>query len=859
MIAFISWYLIISLLGWLTFPLVYALFPALTDKGYTLSRAAGLLIWGYAFWLLASFGVAQNDTGGILFALVVIIVLSAWSVTVHYSSIVDFLKSNKSLVITGEILFLVAFAFLAFVRSANPELASTEKPMELAFINGILRSPTFPPRDPWLSGYAISYYYFGYVMTAMLARLSGIPGTMAHNLMTALIFGLGAIGSYGILYNLLAMADRRPKTEDDESSAHHPHLHRTQVQVSSTVHALLAPLFLLLVSNFEALLEVLHRLGLFWSENSAFWNWLKNIDSSKLIWRPSVTTFNFWTWLDMKELSNPPTPPFTYMPDRYLWWWRASRVIQDYDMVNSPREVIDEFPFFSFLLGDLHPHVLAIPFGLLAIAVALNLFLGGWRGKIEFWGARLHINYAGFLFSALVVGGLAFLNTWDILVAAALIVGAYVFWRASEDGWRWSRLEDLLLLGLPLGILSIVLYFPFYLGFSSQAGGILPNMMYPTRGAHLWVMWGTLFIPIFAYLIHLSSSRPQPSEDSSKPNWKFALLFGISFVLLLWAFSWLVGWIGSKVEKDFVDMFLQSQKMSAGEFFSATSLRRLMYIGSLITLLAIFIPALALLFQTTSTTDDGLQTIDDGPRSTVRGQNASQFLLLLLTLGAILVIVPEFIYLRDQFGYRINTIFKFYYQAWILWSLVAAFAVAYLLRNLKGATDIAFRVTMALVIFAGLLYPSLSLITKTNGFNPPYGFTLDDFDRATRENPDEAAAIQFLRTVPDGVIAEAVGDGYSSYARISMHTGLPTVLGWPGHESQWRGSSDPQGSRRSNITTLYTTTHWEEAQPIIERYGIRYIYIGLLERSSMPVREEKFQAHLKPIFQQGSVAIYAVP
>src|SRR5512147_1971792 len=130
MIAFISWYLIISLLGWLTFPLVYVLFPALKDRGYTLSRAAGLLIWGYAFWLLASFGVAQNDTGGILFALVVIIALSAWSVTMHYSSIVDFLKSNKSLVITGEILFLVAFAFLAFVRSANPELASTEKPME---------------------------------------------------------------------------------------------------------------------------------------------------------------------------------------------------------------------------------------------------------------------------------------------------------------------------------------------------------------------------------------------------------------------------------------------------------------------------------------------------------------------------------------------------------------------------------------------------------------------------------------------------------------------------------------------------------------------------------------------------------
>ena len=224
MTAFITWYFIITLLGWLTFPLAFTLFPALADRGYTLSRAAGLLIWGYVFWLFASLGIAQNDTGGILLALAVIIGLSAWSIfnrqsqiANRKSEIVNFLKSNLSLILTTEILFLVAFAFLAFVRSANPELNGTERPMELAFINGILRSPTFPPQDPWLSGYAISYYYFGYVMTAMLARLSGIPGSMAHNLMTSLIFALGAVGSYGILYNLLAKADRRPQTEDGDN------------------------------------------------------------------------------------------------------------------------------------------------------------------------------------------------------------------------------------------------------------------------------------------------------------------------------------------------------------------------------------------------------------------------------------------------------------------------------------------------------------------------------------------------------------------------------------------------------------------------------------------------------------------
>jgi uncharacterized membrane protein len=402
-----------------------------------------------------------------------------------------------------------------------------------------------------------------------------------------------------------------------------------------------------------------------------------------------------------------------------------------------------------------------------------------------------------------------------------------------------------------LGILSILLYLPFYLGFSSQAGGIMPNFMYPTRGIHLWVMWGTLLIPIFAYLIYLWRG------EKIRSNWKLGFSLGLGFVFFLWILSLLIGWIGSFVEKDFVLNFLASQGMTASQFFSATLLRRLSYIGSLITLLAVFIPTLAHLFtskhQSETRAEPGRSI--ENPKSSI----ANQFVLLILTLGTILVLVPDFVYLRDQFGYRINTVFKFYYQAWMLWSLAAAFGTAYLLQNLSGKTNIIFRVLIGLVIFSGLLYPALGLLTKTNSFKPPYGFTLDDFDRIKRENPDEAAAIEFLHTVPDGVIAEAVGDGYSAYGRISMYTGLQTVLGWKGHEAQWRGSYEPQGSRNDDMMKLYTTARWEEAQLIIEKYNIRYIYIGNLERTSMPVNEEKFQMYLKPIFQQGSVVIYEVP
>jgi uncharacterized membrane protein len=116
----------------------------------------------------------------------------------------------------------------------------------------------------------------------------------------------------------------------------------------------------------------------------------------------------------------------------------------------------------------------------------------------------------------------------------------------------------------------------------------------------------------------------------------------------------------------------------------------------------------------------------------------------------------------------------------------------------------------------------------------------------------------WLRSAPDGVAAEAVGGSYSQYGRISIYTGLPTVLGWPGHEGQWRDQA-LQGSREQDIETLYTSNDWIAAQDIINRYNIRYIVVGNLERSTYHMNEDKFNRFLKPVFQQGNVTIYEVP
>lgn len=829
----LSWYLASSLLGWLTFPLAYRLFPALADRGYTLARAAGILFWGWVFWILGTLGILRNDLGGLLFAFFVLLGITIWlfvspqsEIENRKSEIVNWLKSNLRLVITTEILFLVAFAFMAFVRAANPEATGTEKPMELAFINATLRSPTLPPNDPWMSGYSISYYHFGYILTAMFARLTDTSGSVAFNLMSALVFALAAIGSYGILYNLL-IANRDSGFGNRESD-----VDRLPTPDSRFIAlALLAPLFLLILSNIEGFLEVIHGLGWFWTTNG------------------QQPTTNFWTWLNIKDLVDPPSG--NAIPQNYWWWWRASRVVQDFDLVGAPQEVIDEFPFFSFLLGDLHPHVLSLPFNMLGIGVALNLFLDGWRGLVRFLDYELRTTPRDFFFAALVLGGLAFLNTWDILPIGALIVGAYVLTRVRADGWSWSRFEDAILLGLPLIITAIFLYLPFYIGFSSQAGGILPNLVNPTRGAHLWVMWATLLLPLFAFLIYLTRHR------ETRPRFGTALILTFSLILFLWLFSWLMGLIAQWRDPAFALQYLTSQgQLDVRSFFQAATDRRLEYIGGLITMALIIWLSLSHLLSTNNeepiANSQELIANNHQPATT-------NFILLLTLLASLLILAPDFVYLRDYFGYRINTVFKFYYQGWQLWSIAAAFGTVILLQNLRGLWNVLWRVMLFIILVAGLVYPVLALPNKTNNFNPPFDLTLDSASYLDRSSPEDAAVIRYLQTSPLGVVAEAVGGSYSGYARIATHSGMPTVIGWPWHEFQWRGSWYAHGTREADIKTLYETPEWDATKAILEKYDITYVVVGFLERTTYQVNEAKFQRNLVVLFQAGSTVIYGVP
>lgn len=836
MYAFISWYIIITLTGWLAFPLAYRLLPALTDRGYGISRVLGLLLWGFLTWVLASLGILQFTSGSLLLTAGILLGLSLWAIrSVDFESLKHWITTQKKYILVVEALFLVAFAGWTIVRAANPEASGTEKPMELAFINAILNSPTFPPHDPWLSGYAISYYYFGYVLVSILAKISQTPAGIAFNLGSALIFSMSAIGSYSLVYNILKAAQAKTETSGNGFA-----------QFQATFSALLAPVFLLVVSNLEGFLHTLHTRGLFWNKDAN-----------------GALTSIFWRWLDIKDLNLPPAEPLSWQPTRFWWWWRASRVIQDYDLAGGPREIINEFPFFSFLLADLHPHVLALPFALLAMTLAFNLIMGGAGGKFRWLKIKtLNISLANFLLLAVTLGGIAFLNTWDLPAHLVLVAAAYTLPQAWCGQKRLSgALADFIWFAGLLAISSIVLYLPFYIGFASQAGGILPNLIYPTRGAHLWVMFAPFLAPIFAFLIVLSR------KENSLAWLRTGFILTGGLFLSLFIFALLLGYLITLLPEARA-VYLGS--LAAPDYPSllrAAFTRRVENPGAWLTLASFLVLNLGLIStffprRIASSQPEGTSQSQSDP-----GQALKAYLLVIAAIAALLVTAPEFVYLRDQFGWRMNTIFKFYYQAWLLWSITAAAAVILLLAQARGLWKVLSWLGIGILTWMSLFYPILSLDNKTNGFNPG-NWTLDGAAYLRQQSPQEMSAIDWLLNAPAGVVAEAVpptGGSYTQYGRVSMLSGKPAVLGWMGHESQWRGGNEAMGSRQGDLERLYCSRSWEETQAILEQYQIRYIFLGALERSTYQpgsgncptgIFDAKFLQNLSLVYEADQTFIY---
>ena len=259
--AIFIWWLTAQAFGLAGLPLTRFLFRALPDRGYAFGKTLGLLLTGYLAWLLAMLGLAPFGR-----SLLVICALAVGAVGVFLTreprtknrrtgeprtenrttldadergqtrttekepenrrteepsitdngqrttdnafSIFNFqfsIPRNWRLLLSYEILFALALIFLALLRSYNPDPWGTERPMDYALFNAIRGSKAFPPHDPWLAGYSINYYYFGYLLMAAVSLVSGIDQGVAYNLSLALIFALTALGVAGIVVNLIEL------------------------------------------------------------------------------------------------------------------------------------------------------------------------------------------------------------------------------------------------------------------------------------------------------------------------------------------------------------------------------------------------------------------------------------------------------------------------------------------------------------------------------------------------------------------------------------------------------------------------------------------------------------------------------
>ena len=238
---------------------------------------------------------------------------------------------------------------------------------------------------------------------------------------------------------------------------------------------------------------------------------------------------------------------------------------------------------------------------------------------------------------------------------------------------------------------------------------------------------------------------------------------------------------------------------------------------------------------------------------------SSLFVLVLVAMGFLLTYLCEYVYIRDIFGTRMNTIFKLYYQAWVLLAIASAFGVYYVIRRLRGVSSYLWSVGFLFLLVLGLLYPLAATFSKTDRFRGEP--TLDGMAWLAESHPGDYQAIRWLRENVKGapVILEAPGGSYTFFGRVSAHTGLPTLLGWGGHELQWRGTYEEPARREPAIETLYTSLDAEETLRLLEEYGIEYVYIGALEVERYGLTKpqfDKWDSIMELVYQQGGVRIY---
>ncbi len=856
MLELFQMWALMEVLGFLFLPLTITVFHNLPDRGWAFSKAIGLAVLAFCVWLplmtLQFLPFSQLFIFGVLLVLTALNILGFLRVR---KTVLELVRSNYLYILCTELIFFGMIFLLGWLRSYSPDIRNFEMFMDEGFLAAIMRSVHFPPNDMWYSGQSINYYYYAHYTIAMLAKLIGQTPSIAFNTGICIFFGLTATNLFGVTCNVVAWA-------------RHRRLRLTTLPDATTGSMRPDRVFPSLNGALPyGLLTML--LGLVLGNLAATQAW----------------------WLNHGDL-----PDFA--------WFNSTRVITN---------TINEFPAFSFLLSCFHAHVLALAFTIVGVALAFNLLLeANGQGLAAFgrgWRMPLTLGV-----TALLLGSLYAMNGWDYptYLALALVCLGLQQWLAHHSRLNWDFALDAFTACTALAALSFFLFTPFYMNFVSPAQGL--GLVNPVDRTPLFdevLIYGVFAFIFLSFLLtsfFRARSVPRPvraalpellqtqvDEQHSSRSYNEHPQFqhvaaSTSQATQERAESALVGMLDEE-DQDYrledLEPVLTTHQESL-EPLSTTGMNWLdmRFLGLVATLL---VAVLVLVFMKNSATfvvTGSLAAIGALLALYHLKERERAFILLLGATACALVAFCEIIYLRDVFAggtfFRMNTVFKFYFQAWALLSIVGGAGAYFVLDSLRPTfklpafsrrlyitSRVIWSVALLAFVLLGAVYPLTAPRQRENNFTQRTN-SLDGLDYMRTYDPADYAAIRWLNSHITGspVIVEAPGSDYSDYGRIAIFTGLPSVINWPGHELQWRinwfngnrGANGADFSRRANdVNRMYTDTSSQEVLGLLAQYNVQYLYVGPLEQTTyVGTNLQRFQSFMQIVYQKDGVTIYKV-
>ncbi len=856
----LAWLLVVELIYLAALPLAMFLFRPLPDRGIILARILGLLGVSYVAWLLVSLGWTDFSRTPVVLGILAAGGLSGGVLLIQWREIKSFLKQHWKLLLIGEVLFLTAFLAFVSLRAANPDLwhpaFGGEKPMELAYFNAVIRSASLPPFDPWFSGGYLNYYYYGYFILGGLSHLTGILPTTAFNLAVPLFFALTVTGAYTLVYNMAegvrsGLARNNESAGDDVNSNGNgdesnfasgpPQLddgENTEPDPGGGTAPALAPEGVPSAAAAVATGDGRWR-RIMWSPVSAgllaglFTAVIGNLDGIvqviQNIWRKAVEGQGFLPfsyWRSSRMLG----PQENFDPSPVVFWLQDK--VAGFEEV-SPH--ITEFPFFSFLFADLHAHVMVIPFTLLVIGLGLSLVVGLRRNNL-WW------SIACYLALALALGSLWVINSWDYPTYLLLTLALLALALFLRPGPAHPRLILFVSMATGMAALSLLAFLPFHQSYEVFNSGLVPSKWRTPVELFLGIHGLFLFI-IATFLVYSARTTLLAVVRGAFP--RFAPDHGST--LSSYSLSRLRGLLGLGLV--------------------ATILLAVTGYWTAVVLLVYLMLTLTLAFQVLAS----------------RGANRpfESVPLVLLATGLSVAIGVDFVRVQEDIG-RMNTLFKYYLEVWVLLSVASAYMLWRLGKNgsLRGRLKWVKGLWVGVLLFligSSLIYTALGSRARIDQRFNDLPVTLDGSAYMSQavhfENSQpfelkwDLEAIGWLQDNVRGspVVLEAHTDQYRWGARIASYTGLPTVLGWPWHQIQQRMAYRSEVLNRvERVREMYNTTDLIRTEELLQQYDVKYIVVGDLERILYtPSSLQKFSdlaeiGRIQLVFQNEGVSIYRV-